>query len=289
MTVSVRYPRRALLAASTALLFAGCAPVSALLTKPVAESDPQKAIADYFTLISHNQYDDAKTLLTPDFQSRLGDPKVDSLLHSVQSASVSKMVDAVDWANGLGAHLPAPPSDRREYLVDLQVAPSPIGKTEWSAGMNRRFVDVVNSGPGWRIDNIGISPGVLVTGQPVATTASSVNSAVIPISQLRLGPAPVDRAIYTARQNAADRGGIPWATDPIRVAQQDGPSFGWNVSDQAFLLVQDQDPKTLGPRAVVEVNHGDQLIVVTLVQPIRVGKGGVWAISQVALGDAKTK
>ena len=119
--------------------------------------------------------------------------------------------------------------------------------------------------------------------------SSDVHSAVIPISQLRLGPAPIDRAIYTARQNAADRGGIPWATDPIQVAQHDGPSFGWNVSDQAFLLAQEQDPKTLGPLAVVEVNHDNQRIVVTLVQPIRVGKGGVWAIQTVALGDGKTK
>jgi len=289
VTEAVRYPRRTLLTASAVLLLTGCAPISSLLTKPVVESDPQKAIADYFALLSQNRYDDAKTLLTPDYQSRLGDSKVDTFLHSVRTASVSKMVDAVEWANGLGAHLPAPPADRREYLVTLQVDPNPTGKTDWSEGMNRRFVDVVNSGPGWRIDNIGMSPGVLVTGQPVAAAASDVHAAVIPISQLRLGPAPVDRAIYTARQNAADRGGIPWAIDPVQVAQRDGPSFGWNASDQAFLLAQDQDPKTLGPRAMVEVNHGDQLIVVTLVQPIRVGKGGVWAIAQVDLGDGKTK
>ena len=289
MRDAARYPRRAFVVGSALLLVTGCGSVSSLLTKPVAESDPRKAIDDYFALLSQDRYDEAKSLLSAGYQSRLGSSNLSTALHSVRSATVSDVVDAVEWADGLGARLPAPPADRREYLVTLQIQPTPTGKADWSAGLNRRFVGLLKSGSGWQIDYIDISPGVLVTGQPVAATESSLHSAVIPVGTLRQGSAPIDRVIFTARQNAADRGGIPWAIDPVQEALHDGPSFGWSSSDAAWLVAQDQDPTTLAPRAVVAVQHAGQVIQVTLVQPIRSGKGGVWAIARVELAPASTK
>jgi len=286
---AVRYPRRAIVVASCTLLLSGCASVSSLLSKPVAESDPRKTIDDYFALLSQDRYAEAKSLLTFGYQSRLGSASLSAVLHSIRSATVSDAVDAIAWANGLGARLPAPPADRREFLVTLQIQPTTSGQADWSAGLNRRFVGLLRGGPGWQIDYIDSSPGLLVTGQPATPADNSVHAAVIPVASLHLGPAPIDRVIFAARQSAADRGGIPWATDPVQEALHDGPSFGWNSSDAARLVSRDQDPTTLLPRAVVEVRHGSQVIQVTLVQPIRSGKGGVWAIARVELAPPSTQ
>lgn len=289
MGTSPGYPRRALLKFSVILAVTGCAEFKSITTKPVAASEPQEAIKDYFALLSASRYDEARTLISPAYQTRLGDSGLDTMLRAVKTAKVSDMVDAVSWANDLGARLPTPPSDRREYLVTLAVDPNTSGSTDWTEGINRRFIDLVEQGARWQIDNIDIVPGVLVTGQPPREAPTQRQMVVVPTSSLRLGPAPVDRAIFTARQNAVDRGLILWATDPVAVARHDGPSFGWNAADPAFLLGESENPKTLGSQVLVQVKHQDQRIVVTLEQPIRTGPGGVWAITAVKLAGAVTK
>ena len=318
MGTGTRLSRRALVGSTLLLAVTGCRQIapppaprkadatptngtnpakSNLTTSGAAESDPAKTeqtlgpketVDTYFSLLSQNRYDEAKGLITPSYQKRLGSGQVESALHSFNYAHVTDMVDAVDWANGLGAHLPAPPDDKREYLVTLSVQPTPVGSTSWSAGTNRRFIDVVQQTNVWRIDAIGISPGVLITGKTPGASASSPTitnasnntaTVVIPPSPLRLGPAPVDRTIYTARQNAVDRGLIPWAIDPIQVVHRDGPSFGIKPSDAASLLDQGTDPVTLEPQAEVLVHHDERLLLVTLEQPIKSGPQGIWAIT----------
>jgi hypothetical protein len=233
--------------------------------------------------VTESRYDEAMSLLAVSFQAQLGSSRVQSFLHSINAAQVTDIIDAVAWANGLGAQLPPAPADRREYLVTLQVDPSATGLSTWSSGTNRRFVDVVRQGGGWQIDAIDISPGALITGRSVTAPASTMATFIVPTSALRLGSAPIDRALYTARQNAADRGQIPWAIDPVAVVHRDGPSFGIGSADGAILAGEDQDPTTLVPRASVKVQHGDQVLTVDLIQPIHTGLGGVWAISSVEL------
>lgn len=275
-----RTHRRAFLATSVLILATGCQQLPRFPTKTPPPSGPQQAIKDYFSYLSQERYADATNLMTDAFKSRLGPNQVATMLHSIASAQVTTMVDAVTWADGLGAHLPSPPADRREYLVTLTVEPSDVGKTDWSAGMNRRFVDVLQQGGYWRIDALDISPGVLITGQPAKAAPRMPTSIVIATQPLRLGSVPIDRIIYGARQRAADRGQLPWAIDPIQVVHRDGPSFGINSGDKATLLRQDVDPVTLIPRATVLVHHGDRLLVVTLEQPIKAGPGGIWAIAR---------
>lgn len=269
--------RRAFLSSSV-LLVAGCTAVPFLSSKNTPLS-PQETLQTYFSLLASSRYADAQKLMTPSYQQRLGRDGVSELLHSIRTAQVTDIIDAVAWADDLGAKLPAPPADRREYLVTLQITPSAAGRGSWSNGMNRRFIDLLSESGRWKIDSIATMPGVLVTGQ--TAKPGNLETAVLPISPLRLGPAPVDRAIYTARQNAADRGAIAWARDPLQVVHYDGPSFGLNPSDPAEILRRDQDPVSLVPRVAVVVHQGDAAYVVTLIQPIRSGKNGIWAISEV--------
>ena len=242
--------------------------------------DPGQTIQSYFALLGAKRLDDARGLLDPSFQDRLGKVAIDSLLHTVNSATVTEVVDAITWANQFGARLPSAPSDRREYLVTLRVDPSP-DDDNWSVGLNRRFVDLVQHDGVWRIDGIGVAPGTLITGQTLGITASGPSTIVIPVSPLRLGPAPIDPVIFEARQRSADRGEATWAIDPLQVARRDGPSFGIDPRDPIAVDGEDRDPVSLNSRTIVRVVRDAGPLLVTLEQPIRVGRGGVWAIASV--------
>lgn len=271
--------RRLFLISSSVLVCAGCSTIPFAAGGKSTPLTPRQTLDTYFSYLGSSRYTDAERMMTTAFRERLGQEGMSALLHSVRSARVTEAVDAVEWANRLGARLPAPPADRREFLVTLEISPSPEGARSWSAGTNRRFIDLVRQNGSWKIDAIGVSPGILVTGEPVR--ADNQVAVVLPVAPLRLGPAPIDRAIYTARQNAVDRGAIAWATDPIEVVHHDGPSFGLNPDDPAQIVRRDADPASLVPRVLVQVRQGDSQYLVTLIQPIRSGEGGIWAIAEV--------
>ncbi len=279
--------RRFLAASALTLVTTGCGRLVILRPADANPQKPEDAISDYFKLVSDQRYDDAASLLSTSFQAQLGPNGLNTWLRSIQTAQVTALEDAVAWAENLGAHLPNPPADRREYLVTLNVTPTSTTSKTWSDGMNRRFVDLVYQDKLWQIDAVGIIPGVLVTGQPAAseTATSGPKTAVIPVAALHVGPAPVDKIIYQARQNAVAKGVIPWATDPVQVVHHDGPSFGIRPDSLASLVGTDKDPSTLLPRATVSVVQDNQPLLVTLVQPIKSGSGGVWAISAIAIGS----
>jgi hypothetical protein len=247
-TAAIR--RRGVLAGIAVFAVTGCGGLpslsAGLSTKKSVAVDPQETVRSYFALISQGRLDAARSLLSHALQQRLGAPAVDSLLHSLTSARVVELVDAIQWVNQLGAHLPNAPADRREYLVTLQVDPSPRSTT-WVAGTNRRFIDLVQVSSGWLIDSIDITPGQLITGKAPGTEATGPVM-TIPVAALRLGPTPMDPVIFAARQRAADRGAAPWAVDPVEVTRRDGPSFGVDPRNSLRLDGEDRDPVTLASR-----------------------------------------
>jgi hypothetical protein len=252
-----------------------------LTTKKAVAADPQETVRSYFTLVSQGRLDAARGLLTPALQQRLGAAALDALLHSITSARVTELIDAIQWVNQLGARLPSAPADRREYLVTLQVNPSPESTT-WAAGINRRFIDLLKINATWLIDGIDITPGQLITGNAPGTESQGPVM-TIPVAALRLGPTPVDQVIFAARQRAADRGAASWAIDPVEVTRRDGPSFGIDPRDSLRLDGEDRDPVSLASRAIVRVARDPDQLLVTLEQPIRSGPGGVWAIESITL------
>ncbi len=284
MSKGNRFSRRVLSFSLLGVITSGCGAIPFLSSTATKNLDPRQTLEAYFDSLATQRFDIAENLMTASYRARLGKQGVSSLLHSTQSIQVTDVVDAIAWADQLGAHLPSAPADRREFLVTFQVDPSATGRDDWSVGTNRRFVDLLRQNGQWRIDAIGVSPGVLITGKP--SPASNQTLAVVPIEPLRLGPAPIDRAIYTARQSAVDHGAIPWARDPLQVVHHDGPSFGLNPDDPATIVGQDVDPSSLVPRTRVAVRQGADSYVVTLIQPIRTGTSGIWAISGVQTAQA---
>jgi hypothetical protein len=279
-TTAIR--RRGVLAGIAVFAVTGCSALPAgLTTKKAVAADPAETVRSYFALISQGRLDAARGLLSPALQERMGAASVNSLLHSMTSARVTDLVDAIQWVNQLGARLPNAPADRREYLVTLQVDPSPQS-TIWTAGTNRRFIDLLNANNAWLIDNIDITPGQLITGKAPGTEASGPVM-TIPVAALRLGPTPVDLVIFAARQRAADRGAVPWAIDPVEVTRRDGPSFGIDPRNSLRLDGEDRDPVTLASRKIVRVARDPDPLLVSLEQPIRTGPGGVWAIESISL------
>lgn len=279
MNDGIRSSRRVLCLSLSGAILSGCGAIPFITSKAPSGLGPRQTLDVYCSALTNDHLEIAESLMSSSFRGHLGPRGVQTLLHSVRSIRITDAVDAVSWANQLGAHLPAPPPDRQEYLLTLQIVPSDAGRDVWSVGMNRRFVDLVRQNGQWRIDGIGVSPGVLVTGQSDQTT--NQNAFVIPTAPLRLGSAPIDRAIYTARQDAVDHGAIPWATDPIEVVKHDGPSFGLNAGDPVEVLRRDVDPSSLVPRIVVVAHQGANSYQVTLTQPIRAGEHGIWAIADV--------
>jgi hypothetical protein len=283
----IRLRRRHFVLSALLVGITACEPIPILApvvsVDKAAFADPQRAVTEYFALLNQADYAQAQSMLTADFQQRLGPSGVQALLHAFRAVRVTDVLDAVGWANEMGGALPAPPADRREYLVTLQVQPATGDSDGWSPGTDRRFIDLVNQLGSWRIDAIGTSPGVLITGKPPVALTNAPETVVLPNSPLRLGPEPVDRVIYTLRQKAADRGQLSWATDPRQVVHRDGPSFGLDATDPATLVQQDNDPVTLLPRAQVRVLQQMQRYLVTLEQPIKTGPGGVWAITNLAV------
>ncbi|MGH2459631.1 MAG: hypothetical protein ACRDIY_12280 [Chloroflexota bacterium] len=267
-------------------ILGGCGTIPFITSKTPRGLGPRQTLDAYFSSLASNQTSVAEGLMTASFRARLGRQELQDLLHSVRAVKITDAVDAVSWANQLGARLPSPPPDRREFLLTLDVDPTAAGRDTWSDGTNRRFVDLVLQNGQWRIDAIAVSPGPLITGRD--GSAHDQTTFVVPISPLRLGPVTVDRAIYTARQDSVAHGAIPWAVDPVEVVHHDGPSFGLDPGDPARVLGRDVDPSSLVPRVSVVVHQGADAFLVTLVQPIRAGAGGVWAIADVTRYLAKS-
>ena len=104
--------RRLFLVGSTVLVCTGCGSIPFVASSKTLALSPQQTLEEYFSYLSTNRYSDAERLMTAAYRERLGQNGVAALLHSVRSARISDVVDAVDWANRLGARLPPPPADR---------------------------------------------------------------------------------------------------------------------------------------------------------------------------------
>jgi hypothetical protein len=89
-----------------------------------------------------------------------------------------------------------------------------------------------------------------------------------------VGPFPdIEPARLT--QQAVDAGHDPWRLDPREVARTAGTTLGFADTDALELASQ-------GPGvAVVHLVHDGTTYQMQLVQPVRVGPTGIWAVDAV--------
>ncbi len=83
-------------------------------------------------------------------------------------------------------------------------------------------------------------------------------------------------------QTSVDNGSQPWRLDPIMVASADGVQYGFSIEDTYRLSMEPTIGEGSGTgEAEVEVDHGSKTYVIQLIQSVKTGDDGVWAINSI--------
>jgi len=78
-------------------------------------------------------------------------------------------------------------------------------------------------------------------------------------------------------QATVDAGHHPWYLEPVHVAMETGTRYGFDPREDKFILQKQQHAGT----AYVQVTHANQQYSIELVQPVKQGQGGIWAINNI--------
>lgn len=98
------------------------------------------------------------------------------------------------------------------------------------------------------------------------------------------GPANLNREQMQQIQAFVDQGQQSWRLDPLAVAQIEGAIFGFDKNNDAFSLISKIDMGQLSGtgEAVVEIVHKGITYRMFLMQPVKSGTQGIWAINTVS-------
>jgi hypothetical protein len=87
-------------------------------------------------------------------------------------------------------------------------------------------------------------------------------------------------------QNYVDRGGNPWRLNPLETAKRVGIEvLGFNAGDTFKFRSYFYEWESGLWHALVWAKHGPCLFQVELLQPVKQGRGGVWAVHRVILSE----
>ena len=103
-----------------------------------------------------------------------------------------------------------------------------------------------------------------------------------PPDEVYVGEVELDMAALEQLQAATDQGHQPWRLDPLEVTRNEGVGLGFDPAQDTFELLPVPDPAT--GEAQVLVLRSEGFYVIHLVQPMRVGPDGLWAIARVEQG-----
>lgn len=118
------------------------------------------------------------------------------------------------------------------------------------------------------------------TNTNTSTTNENTNKA---LSEITLGAVENDFTELETIQESVDGGSQPWRLDPLHVAMSDGVALGFDQDNDDFTLVSKIE---IGEgsgtgEAEVEVVHGETTYIIQLIQPVKQGSEGIWAINSV--------
>jgi hypothetical protein len=74
---------------------------------------------------------------------------------------------------------------------------------------------------------------------------------------------------------------MPWRLDPLEVAREESPKLGFSSTDRFELINQAPGAASGTSHALVRATHAGRAYEIQLVQPVKVGKNGIWAINDV--------
>lgn len=116
---------------------------------------PEGTIRAYFADINRGAADAALALLTPHWRA----PQNDAAWRGTYQRERSITLLSVQETAPSLAQPPSARAERREYMVELNVPLAHPGA--WNPGRNTRFVGLLHTDEGWRINAINSSPGYL--------------------------------------------------------------------------------------------------------------------------------
>lgn len=111
-------------------------------------------------------------------------------------------------------------------------------------------------------------------------------SAVQPAGIPRVGSVPIDAALAQQTQASVDAGHRPWRLDPVLVVRAYGRTHGFSDSDRLTLVSTSTGAGSGTRQAIVRAVHGDATYQFQLIQPVKIGKGGVWFVNDLHLINA---
>ncbi|HEY8476042.1 MAG TPA: hypothetical protein VIN09_04175 [Chloroflexota bacterium] len=125
-------------------------------------------------------------------------------------------------------------------------------------------------------------PPQLAEPSPITPTRPSAGPASpAPTGGVRVGSVPLDLTTAQRYQQAVDEGHQPWRLDPVQVARVEGEALGFSPQDQFELVDQYQSSGSGTAHAIVRTVHDGAVYEIQLVQPVRVGRDGIWMINDV--------
>lgn len=105
-------------------------------------------------------------------------------------------------------------------------------------------------------------------------------------SSVQVGRLHVDRARLIEYQGSVDVGHQPWRLDPLPVAMEAGRSLGLDPRRDTYALVSQRfDVQASTWRAIVGVDHAGQGYEMELIQPVKVGPEGIWAVVELRVAS----
>lgn len=107
---------------------------------------------------------------------------------------------------------------------------------------------------------------------------------LIDTNQIQTGSINNDSAELSSIQSAVDDGNEQWRLDPLETVKQEGAGYGFNQIDDQYTLISQNDMGDYSGtgEATVEVDHQGDIYIVQLIQLIKSGPEGIWALSSIA-------
>jgi hypothetical protein len=104
-----------------------------------------------------------------------------------------------------------------------------------------------------------------------------------PLGDVYVGSVELDMEALQQLQESVDQGHQPWRLDPLEVAQDEGEALGFDPANDVYELLSlvEMGEESGTGEAKVLVLHGEHLYIIHLIQPVRAGLGGIWAINTI--------
>lgn len=91
-------------------------------------------------------------------------------------------------------------------------------------------------------------------------------------------------------QNYVDRGGNPWRLDPVQTARTVGAAkLGFSRTDPFWLRGSYVEADSGLFHALVWARHQTCVFLIELYQPVKQGRGGIWAVERVTELDTTVR